>query len=122
MTTKTFDPTKPVQLRRGNPARIVATDAKGRFPILALYEDEGSECPILRHANGTCSYKDNPYDLINVPETVELFFNLYDTLISHGRKSRQDADLRATPIRIGVARLSYVLGDKSSVKVEVLDN
>lgn len=53
--TNTFDPTKPVRTRGGQPARIVATDAKNQTgrPILALITDgEGNEGSACYHPNG----------------------------------------------------------------------
>lgn len=72
--TKPFDPTKPVQLRDGTPARIIATDIKNsNYPIVAVCTSENGEeyCETftsegkLLHG-GT---KDD-LDLVNVPAKV----------------------------------------------------
>lgn len=71
----TFDPTKPVQTRRGLPARIICTNRKGVFSIIALIM-QGREEDVSSHlANGQFSCGSNGIDdrdLINVPEKPKL--------------------------------------------------
>lgn len=65
---KPFDPTKPVQLRDGRPARILCTDTKGLRPILALHLIDGLvECPMKHYRNGQVGDSQCGVDLVNVP-------------------------------------------------------
>lgn len=69
--TKTFDPTKPVQTRDGRPARIICTDRKGEFPIVALLDYDEVDARAFA-ANGTVwgDGPDHKNDLINIPTKV----------------------------------------------------
>lgn len=63
-----FDPAWPHGhvTRDGRKARIICTDAKGEYPIVALAEcADGNELPLWTDANGCCcpSYS----DLLNAP-------------------------------------------------------
>jgi hypothetical protein len=64
-----FDPKKPVQTRDGRPARILCTDAKSSFPIIALVTMfDGSEAAHPYYAEGNSrSSSIHPFDLVNVP-------------------------------------------------------
>lgn len=81
--TKPFDPAKPVQTRKGWPARIVATDIKGKdpYPILALVtHPEGYEEIETYTTNGCYNAKNfdqNIMDLVNVPERETVWVNVY---------------------------------------------
>lgn len=72
---KELDPTKPVQLRDGSRARVVATDAKIQLtdlcPLIVLVENgyNGGEYVACLPADGRISKKgQDARDLINVPE------------------------------------------------------
>jgi hypothetical protein len=71
----TFCPNKPVQTRDGRKARIIATDAKGAYPIIALIYVAGDESVRSYCSDGRRWIdEDSDDDLINVPErrTVDL--------------------------------------------------
>jgi hypothetical protein len=72
--TTVFDPTKPVQTRDGRKARIICTDGKNEFPIVALVTvahgiEAGQETLISYKNDGRWSARPDamPCDLINVP-------------------------------------------------------
>lgn len=75
---KRFDSTKPVRTREGRPARILCTDRKGTYPILALilHKDNFEEHWIYS-AEGKVAGTTNECvnDLVNVPVTK--WINLY---------------------------------------------
>ena len=81
---KTFDPTKPVQLRDGTPARIVSTNLGGdnsRYPIGAIITRDSGDYFDVFAAGGTEDFYSSggtPSDLVNIPETVTDFINLGD--------------------------------------------
>lgn len=71
-----FDPTKPVQTREGNEARIICTDRIGNQPIVALFkgytrkDEEEIEFIESYHSNGEYLSNGDDFglDLINIPE------------------------------------------------------
>ena len=88
--TKPFDPTKPAQLRDGRPVRIVCTDKKDDYPIIALVtESNGVEILHVRKSDGTHGYWPS-CDLVNIPTKRSGFVNLY-------RGTQNDALIRSGP-------------------------
>ena len=117
-----FDPTKPVQTRDGEQARIVTTDCCGDYPIVALIgknESVSTHTYDGRYFANRRSYHN--HDLINVPEApkeVEAWANIYPGS-SIGLcgvcvyLSRAGADRAASKNRIACVRLTgeYQPGD-----------
>lgn len=92
-----FDPTLPVQTRGGRPARIIATDAKGLYPIIALIANTDGTERLRRVAEtGKDLYAadETPHDLVNVPPPeVVRYINMghaYET-VEGARKSSKFA-------------------------------
>lgn len=88
----TFDPKKPVQTRGGSPARIVDMDYKqrpGERPkILAIVKESKSEAILVCRHNGRLLAGDtqldeHPRDLINIPEEITVFANIYRNSQGH---------------------------------------
>ena len=72
-----FDPTKPCQLRNGTPVRILCTDGPGDMPLVIMREDGAVS---KRYANGKFIRGDSgefDLDLVNVPERIVRFVNVY---------------------------------------------
>lgn len=93
-----FDPTKPVQTSSGYPARIISTDVKGAYSIVALLDGENGEVPHLYNSDGKF-YTNETYslDLVNVPEkkTVRRYINLYpDLSLGDGSNDAETAKKR----------------------------
>lgn len=111
----TFDHKKPVMTRGGQKARIVCTDAKrlDGDTILALVEKEsGREYPEFYPNNGRFyEDKETKYDLVNIPERVERWANVYhpDTGVIFTRIKKEDEKLAS--IRAGLIKLVWE-GDK----------
>ena len=109
------NPTKKVITRDGNSVRIVCTNAKGNFPIIALVEmHNGTEIVLRLKENGHC-YNDteDPRDLFFASEKKSGWINLYkiNSTISPGPRAydkKEDAE--------------SVVGDKSyyisTIKIE----
>ena len=109
------NPAKKVITRDGRNARIICTDAKGNFPIIALVEiNNGAETVIRLKENGRF-YNDteNSSDLFFAPVKKEGWINLYkiNSTISPGPRAydtKEDAE--------------SVVGDKSyylsTIKIE----
>lgn len=66
-----IDTTKPVQMINGTPMKIVATDAPGRFPIIAMKEhnDGPPEAYFYTRSGFALDKETDLFDLINVPES-----------------------------------------------------
>ena len=70
-----LDINKPVQTRGGKPARIIATDVKSPYPIVALVKvcinnNEEFENNVSYTKDGKCfasQAEESPNDLINIP-------------------------------------------------------
>ena len=109
------NPTKKVITRDGRNARIICTDAKGNFPVVALVEiHNGAENVIRLEENGHF-YNDaeDSRDLFFAPEKKSGWINLYkiNSTISPGPRAyntKEDAE--------------SVVGDKSyyisTIKIE----
>ena len=72
------DPSHKVVTRDGNPVRIICTDAKKEYPIVALVEMDGREYIINFLSNGTKNpLGDDKLDLFFAPKKREGFINVY---------------------------------------------
>lgn len=82
------NPTKKVITRDGNSVRILCTDAKGNFPIIALVETYNGSETVLRLKENGRFYNDteNSSDLFFAPEKKSGWINLYkiNSIISPG--------------------------------------
>lgn len=97
------NPSRKVVTRDGRNARIICTDAKGKYPIVALMEisDGFTEFPHKFKNNGHFLYGDEDYylDLFFAPEKHEGFVNVYRIgglgcrcIFDSEEKARQCAD------------------------------
>lgn len=88
----TFDPKKPVQTRDGRKVRIICTDVRSAYPIIALIEmGNGGESRMSYAADGTSMYCTPSAQLINVPERKTWWANVYDNGFSRAYESRKAA-------------------------------
>jgi hypothetical protein len=109
----TFDPTKPVQTRDGRSARILCTDLKDRWPIVAaITRTDGTEYSTGYAVDGKFTCRHQPErDLINVPEKRTVWVNVYpdDCLKVHETESR--AEVVRTSHCIACVPLTYTVGE-----------
>lgn len=76
--TTVFDPLKPVQTRDGRKVRILTTDRRNLdYPIVALLGDGDSIAMFTREGCVFRSGNHTGSDLINVPEPVVTYVNIY---------------------------------------------
>lgn len=77
MTTKPLGLTKPIVCRDGVVPTIYCTDAPGRYPIHGRRPD--CDDPLKWTASGHMKEHSNeyPWDLINVPEPLVVWLNIY---------------------------------------------
>lgn len=85
MEMKQFDlqeylnnPDRKIITRVGRSARIICTDAKRDFPLIALIEKDDSELPVSYTPRGTVyEWRESDCDLFFAPEKKEGWINLY---------------------------------------------
>ena len=110
--SKPFDPTKPVRTRDGRPARIICTDRRGPFPIVALLKSYGGEEVRSYDQNGQFADRGPGVanDLLNIPEKIEGYVNVYRAstggLIGTLYSARAWADAATQPDRIACLKIS----------------
>ena len=89
-----FDPTKPVQTRAGGYARVI--DTKFKSPggnILAVIAEADREFVRAYYADGRYSLsRELGVDLVNVPEKIERWHNVYSDGSTNDFKTRAAAD------------------------------
>lgn len=73
------NPSQKVALRSGSDVRIICTDKKGEFPIVALVEDddEGEFTICYRKTGRFHIERESPNDLVFVPIKKEGWVNIY---------------------------------------------
>ena len=70
------DPSRKVITRDGRPVRILCTNARRSYPVIALIEDE-EDLLYAYLPDGTICDSTKQYDLFFAPEKHEGFINLY---------------------------------------------
>lgn len=77
MTTKPLDLTKPMRCRDGTEVVIYCTDAPGSRPVHGRLA--ASNIPTCWPLDGRLDQRtEKPYDLVNVPNPLEVWLNIYD--------------------------------------------
>ena len=72
------NPNRKVVTRNGRSARIICTDAKGNYPIVALIEEGGYDNALSYTKDGKLYVGEtNDYDLFFAPEKHEGWVNVY---------------------------------------------
>ena len=108
------NPTKKVITRDGRSARIICTDAKGNFPIIALVKTYNGSETVLRLKENGRFYNDteNSSDLLFAPEKKEGWINLFkiNSTLTVGEVYNTEEEAKAAV----VGSLVYI----STVKVE----
>ena len=75
------NPNRKVVTRNGRSARIICTDAKGNYPIVALIEEGGYDNALSYTKDGKLYVGEtNDYDLFFAPEKHEGWVNVYRDL------------------------------------------
>jgi hypothetical protein len=135
MTEKPFDPSKPVQTREGSPARIICTDRKFKsldnykdWPILALFGNGPNEIVGAFMRDGRMfSTRDDPRDLVNVPDIRYEYQNVYKRGTSTPRfcyatlEAAKNSRAKVSP-DIHLGYLKYTFEDDEFKTVEFIRN
>lgn len=125
--TKTFDPTKPVQLRDGRAARILATDLKSHYGtriVAALTAPTtGNEHVLTFYTNGRfmSTTADSDSDLVNVPETVVLYASVYNQGLGGSHRSLAVVKGSTLTNSLGIVKISMEKDNINSLKMEVME-
>jgi hypothetical protein len=118
---KPFDPTKPVQTRDGRKARIICTDRRGLFPIVALVDSVKGDTQICLSYNIKGEYAgslSSSANLVNIVERTSHFENFYQTKFGEKAKGcklyptlKEAVEFKNPiyPVRVGV--LEYIYED-----------
>ena len=92
------NPSQKVLLRSGSDVRIICTDKKGEFPIVALVEDddEGEFTICYRKTGRFHIERESPNDLVFAPTKREGWVNIYQDPNEYPRtgniyKSKEEA-------------------------------
>lgn len=72
------NPDRKIITRDGRSARIICTDAKRDFPLIALIEKDDSELPVSYTPRGTVyEWRESDCDLFFAPEKKEGWIKVY---------------------------------------------
>lgn len=89
---------KPVQTRMGQPARIICTDrkvyagARNKFPVVALVQErDGVEAALFYSLEGLSPINPSSNNLINVPERIKGWINVYDVALYESKEIAEKA-------------------------------
>ena len=105
-----IDYTKPVQTRDGRPVTILSTEGRGQYPVIGYV---GKDTAMKKwSAEGNYSTDgDRTLDLINVPDRIECWVNVYPEHFSSPHESKEQADSVAEKHRIACIKVEYTVGD-----------
>lgn len=78
LTAYLKNPKRKIVTRGGRAVRIICTDAKRDFPLIALIEKDNSELPVSYTQRGTVyEWRESDCDLFFAPEKKEGWINIY---------------------------------------------
>ena len=100
---------RKVVTRNGRSARIICTDAKGNYPIVALIEEGGYDNALSYTKDGKLYVGEtNDYDLFFAPEKHEGWVNIYpDSSIGGIYTSEEEARNAASPSCISTIKIEW---------------
>ena len=111
-----LDKNRPVQLEDGRQVRNVCFDYRlvgGELGISAIVpsEDDKYDCIGVWYMDGT-PYNPVFSNLINVPERVQGWMNIYPYYINGERyRTKKDADENASVDRIACIYITFIIGE-----------
>ena len=103
------NPLRKVVTRDGHPVRILCTDAKGKFPVVAIFGIDDEEDSVGKFQKDGM-YNENeisPFDLFFPPEKREGWINIYKPDVDCARTGSVIFDSKEDAIRC-VGRDDYV--------------
>lgn len=119
MTTNGIDLTKPLQTRDGQPFTLLFTNGRGLLPVGGYVDDDKHITSYTADGRFRTDKSESPCDLINVPEPVVGWLNLYaHDQIAYGsvNESRALADITAAPGRLALLKITYTPGQPPQIE------
>jgi hypothetical protein len=105
-----IDLTKPLQTRDGNPVELLATNARGRFPLIGYIGACEGRYTWLENGRYTELDEESEHDLMNVPQVKHMYVNVYPTTC-YGYPTKTEATgVAHHPSRVACVRLEYTEG------------
>lgn len=105
---KTFDPDKPYQRRDGKAAKIVHKTKEGKFVLVIPENDLVYYCK----ENGRyLTSSEHDADLVNIPEKIEGWLNIYEEVYVHETKEAADRNTSDSSNRIACIKVSFIKGE-----------
>lgn len=116
MTSKSIDWSREIQTRDGRPARVLATDLKGKYPVVVvLTNSKGEECVDRLTADGRAFGFEPEPCVINIPEPPEKvvrWARLYrDEGVGTWTSITKSPDSTCNPYCIARRRVEFVVGE-----------
>jgi hypothetical protein len=113
-----IDFTKPVQTRDGRPVEIITTKGRGHWPVLGYIGDDADVRTWTMDGIFAVTGA-HPNNLINVPEAVVGWVNVYERLqtMGDGWITKEAADSCAIN-RTALLKLTYIKGNAT---VEIIE-
>lgn len=119
MTTNRIDWTKPLQTRDGQPFTLLFRNGRGLFPVGGYVGNDKHISPYTEEGRSYVDRSESPLDLINVPEAVVGWLNLYaHDQIAYGgiTESRACADRASHPNRLALLKITYTPGQPPQIE------
>jgi len=117
-----IDFTKPVQTRSGKPVRIFATDLKADRPVIGCIPHPNQPDRELMYSwyldGSYCAGAEHATDLVQAPEEVEYYLNMYATNRPMCHETKERADSNASDCRLSCIRVVYDKETGNLIKAE----
>jgi hypothetical protein len=120
MTEKPFDPAKPCRTRNGRAVRILCTDAKDDFPIVALVDDGGGGEMLRSYDRKGAPYADgSAHALVNAPERRARWVKIYADLRFGSFSTPSREDCIPCSVERAIAYLELITEDGQPVEARL---
>jgi hypothetical protein len=120
MTEKPFDPAKPCRTRNGRAVRILCTDAKDDFPIVALVDDGvGGELLRSYDRKGMPNTDGLAHALVNLPERLARWTRIFPDLRFSSLSGASREDCGPCGIERAIAYLELITEDGQPVEARL---
>lgn len=104
------DFTKPLMLRNETPFTLMGTNFRGTQPVQGYAGDATYLCRHYADGRYNCDGTDSPLDIVNVPEKIVGYVNIYLNNVGCLSCSRSSADSSAGSDRTACIRIEYTEG------------
>jgi hypothetical protein len=105
-----LDFTKPIKTRSGKDVEILTTNCRGKYCVYGNVEGRGNTSAWAIDGLYLCESQPDELDLLNVPDTIVKYINVYDAEEWMLHPSRAAADTAAASFRVACIRVEVVKG------------